>query len=315
MNDKLLYFPYINIPNNNWTVKSLLYWDRIGVIVPNETDNFLQKFTSDLIDAEFVDLIVPYQHMYKIPNFDAQFTKLIKNPSLNLEQKRNDFLIGYMTKIHVQKLGIEVMEYLVEQKIAVKDRKNWDWYYVESKTASLIMLFLASVIGKVEDYTPSTDDLINLNLSVTQNTLEVKLNDLRNETIDDLFPYPIDPDLKKFRDFKEKYNEQLKTFRLFMEQYIFQLHQIKNIEERKHFSNLKHKEIDFYRAEILSKLNESKLGKILFGSACGVLASFVGGFNPYAFINAVHATVQNSSESIPNQEYAYLALVDKYFKK
>ena len=34
--DKLLYYPYINLPETNWTVRVLLYYDEVGSIVPQQ---------------------------------------------------------------------------------------------------------------------------------------------------------------------------------------------------------------------------------------------------------------------------------------
>jgi len=31
---KVLYFPYISLPKSNWMIRTLLYWDEIGSIVP-----------------------------------------------------------------------------------------------------------------------------------------------------------------------------------------------------------------------------------------------------------------------------------------
>jgi hypothetical protein len=36
MKDKILYFPHINLPNTDWTVRTLLYYDQVGTIVPND---------------------------------------------------------------------------------------------------------------------------------------------------------------------------------------------------------------------------------------------------------------------------------------
>ena len=33
-NEKILYFPYTNIPNEPWMYQSILYWDTVGIIVP-----------------------------------------------------------------------------------------------------------------------------------------------------------------------------------------------------------------------------------------------------------------------------------------
>lgn len=46
--DKLLYFPYISIPNTEWTIHSLLYWDEVASIIPFE---FMQD-PGDLVEVK-----------------------------------------------------------------------------------------------------------------------------------------------------------------------------------------------------------------------------------------------------------------------
>jgi hypothetical protein len=36
MADKVLYFPYIRVPDSEWFTQVLLYWDEVGSIVPYE---------------------------------------------------------------------------------------------------------------------------------------------------------------------------------------------------------------------------------------------------------------------------------------
>lgn len=34
--DNLLYYPSINLPDTDWTIRTLLYYDNIGSIVPEQ---------------------------------------------------------------------------------------------------------------------------------------------------------------------------------------------------------------------------------------------------------------------------------------
>ena len=57
MKNKVLYFPYINVPNSIWFTRMLLYWDEVGAIVPYEyIDNpeKLDSHTKSLVEAELV---------------------------------------------------------------------------------------------------------------------------------------------------------------------------------------------------------------------------------------------------------------------
>ncbi|NTW83908.1 MAG: hypothetical protein HGB36_11170 [Chlorobiaceae bacterium] len=325
MNDNLLYFPYINIPKNNWTIKSLLYWDNVGIIVPPdfaENPNQFDKKTRDLLKTDLIQQIFPYDYTSKVKNFDNGFLKLINQTEFHLTERQEDFRNGKTSKIHVRKFGEEMLDKLVELKIAIRLPVDWQWYYVESRTARLIMLYLATVIGKSGDYTPATDKLKNLDLSINQNGIELRRNSLRQNILDDLIPYPIDPDLTELRRFKDKYHEELKSFRILIEQTTLTIESFNKKKIQEEFKLLKIAEINDKREKILSDLNQSRFGQITFGTIFGLIGAAVGfsqGNSPlgiFSLLNAVHSAFQGFDNSeILSRDYSYLALVDKKFKQ
>ena len=70
----LLYYPYINLPNTDWTIRALLYYDNISSIVPtqyfNEPEQY-EPFMREVIQNELIDPINPMA-------FPAQFWMLSK---------------------------------------------------------------------------------------------------------------------------------------------------------------------------------------------------------------------------------------------
>ncbi|WP_203711426.1 hypothetical protein [Asanoa siamensis] len=57
-----LYFPFINVPSTAWWTRTLLYWDRVGTIVPHsyrhEPEN-LGLHTLELIREGLLDQYPP----------------------------------------------------------------------------------------------------------------------------------------------------------------------------------------------------------------------------------------------------------------
>ncbi|MDP3915850.1 MAG: hypothetical protein Q8R96_19150 [Bacteroidota bacterium] len=321
MNDNLLYFPYINIPKNNWTIKSLLYWDNVGIIVPPdfaENPNQYNKKTRDLLQTDLIEQVFPFEYTWRVKKFDKGFLKLIYQPEFNLHKKQEDFKKSKMSRIHVQKFGEEILDKLVTMEIAVRLPVEWPWYYVESKTARLIMLYLATVIGKLGNFTPATDNFKNLDLSINQNGADLRRNSLRQNILDDLIPYPIDPDLTKLRIFKDKYHEELKSFRILIEQSALTIASFKKNKIQKEFQLLKVAEINDKKEKILSDLNQSNLGQITFGTIFGLTGAAIGFSqgNIFSLLNAVHSSFQGYDNSeILSRDYSYLALIDKNFKQ
>lgn len=59
----LLYYPYINVPRTDWTLRTLLYYDNIGSIVPQEyfyePERNYDEFMLELVRNELVTPINP----------------------------------------------------------------------------------------------------------------------------------------------------------------------------------------------------------------------------------------------------------------
>lgn len=323
MNDNLLYFPYIDIPRNNWTIKSLLYWDNVGIIVPpdyRENPNQYRTETRDLLQTDLIQQIFPYDYIYKVKKFDKGFVKLLEQPKFNLKKRQENYKKGKVSRIHVQKFGEEILDKLVEMQIARRFPNEWQWYYVESKTARLIMLYLATVIAKSGSFTPATDKLKNLDLSINQNGAVLRRNSLRQDILDDLIPYPIAPDLTKLRHFKDRYYEELRSFRILLEQATLTISSFSKKKLQREFQALKIEEINDKRAKILSDLNQSKLGQITFGTMFGLVGAVIGfsqGNSPlgiFSLGNAVYSAFQGyDNAEVLSRDYSYLALIDKNF--
>lgn len=154
------------------------------------------------------------------------------------------------------------MEMLVEHKIA--SRFDWSWYYVEEKTAKLVMAYLALYISKKGNFLPSTDNIKNLDISLNQKGAILRTNKIRQNLLEDIMPYPINPDLTKLRKFKDKYHDELKSFRILLEQTAFEISNYKSSHNKKIIQDLKIAEIQDKKEKILRELNQSKTGQSPF---------------------------------------------------
>src|SRR5262249_48314870 len=72
--DRVLYFPYINVPRSEWFTRVLLYWDSIGCILPEESQPYERgrvrqhhhpdrswEFTQELLSEGLLEPIYPDQ--------------------------------------------------------------------------------------------------------------------------------------------------------------------------------------------------------------------------------------------------------------
>lgn len=171
--NNLLYYPYINIPRNDWVIRTLLYYHQIGSIVPLNYFYYPEKydkFMRELVLNELVVPINPFNVLEKPWEVSRPFIDYIKSEEFNIELRRDLFRNSLICRdpkykhkyngirIHVDKFESEIF-YQLEQAGLAKN-ENYEWYIVENKTASELMTFLATVIGCKLDFLPATDLLI-----------------------------------------------------------------------------------------------------------------------------------------------------------
>lgn len=71
MRNNVLYFPYISVPSSVWFTRILLYWDKVGSIVPYdyiEKPELHDEYTRSLIQANLVTQVIPGMYRDEIPN-------------------------------------------------------------------------------------------------------------------------------------------------------------------------------------------------------------------------------------------------------
>jgi hypothetical protein len=282
--DKVLYYPYINLPKNRWTYGALLYWDKIGTIVPQTygTRDRFDSFTEGLINQGLLERVDP-SVIWSISNYESSLIEAINNGDQLIENSRINFQNGKFYKIHFEKFHYHVFEKLMDLKIA-QQVNNSDWFIVESNVSKLIMTYLASMLSQEQGYQLITDNIDNLDVSFNDLRDErylVNINEsndvltanLRTNVLENLLPYPVDFDLYKIRSFKEKHHSELISFRKQMEKVIFNVSLISDSSKRDRALRQEIKEINETKNELIAKMRESNFHRIFFSGACGLLAT------------------------------------------
>ncbi len=226
MKDRLLYFPYIRIPQAKWLTQTLLYWDQVSTIVPMEfiaNPESLGPYMQRLVQEDLVCQVIPGQYIHEIPNFEAAFSRYIADLGPALNARRSRFPGETDLHIHIEKMG-EIGNMLVDQGLARS--RNYPWYEVESDSANDFMSYLAAVLAQLPlvNSSPITDERINLRnflhmgrfsrVGRAESLVVQRLQPLRITILDKILPipnHPIDPTV--IRAFKEKHHEMLVGFR------------------------------------------------------------------------------------------------------
>ena len=341
--ENLLYYPYINIPRTDWSIRSLLYYNQIGSIVPQnyffEPERY-DPFMREMIQNELVIAINPLDVLDKPWEISKPFIDYINGEDFKLKLRRTSFKNGRTgrinenkfnlngPKIHSNKFDGEIF-YQLEQAGLAK-RENYEWYIVEQRTANDLMSFLASIIGRKLDFLPTTDLQVR-KVPFSNYTKKVykaqKKENIRREIIlKELIPFPEQIDLLQLRKFKDKHLDLLNRFKNKVE--LIALNH--NLDEESQLFKETIKELNYNKEELSSKMNESKFGDLILGTVCGVTGAVIGlasaGINGAmagslsalpSFVNAIHSALKiERVENINDQSgMKYLALVDKKIRK
>lgn len=344
----LLYYPYINIPKNDWTIRTLIYHDQIGCMVPNtyfyEPERY-DPFMLELVQNQLVTPINPMETLERSYTSLKPFLKYVQSESVDIYKRRKRFLKNADKslihennlksknyKIHSDKLKVtgsniysdkidsEIL-YSLDQ-IGLAKRSNDGWYSVEKKTANELMIFLASIVSNKLDLIPTTDkfqkrfSLANRSKKVFKR--EKKNQHKREVILDSLIPRPENIDISQLLKFKDKNHDILIQFRNKVEQLVFD----KNLDEETQLFQDILTELNHRKAELSSKMKEGKYGRVIFGTVFGLIgaaqgmiiadtvSAIIGGIP--GFGNAVHEalTLENPEKIIDYSGMKYLALMD-----
>lgn len=280
---KLLYYPYISIPNAAWLKQALLYWDGIATIVPTDCLNntkYFTRFARNVVRQGIIETVSPDNYAYSYPNEYLKFLDwAIENAShFPIEENRFNNSVTKQYNIHTGKISFIGSEL---ERCGLAHRIDNQWYAMNSKLSMSFMTFLAILIGQSTDYIPTTDTykgmsaLFNVDMqSAYKNSRDMR-NTMRNSILDEILPVPKDvEDLNDILRFKDKYNDELVRFRRHIENFIAELEglpQDLQIERCNYFIENAKDEID----DIKGHMRWFKTPEIEMGTVISALASAI----------------------------------------
>lgn len=269
---KVLYYPYIRVPENEWFMRVLLYWDQVGSVVPEEyqrDSDYLGSFMKELIDANLVKPISPRDYLDTIPDFEETFLNLVDKliPSnLHLDKSTETF------KIHFEKFTLSLARELEKRELAV--RESGSWYRLEKRTAELYMAYISLILGSLEDIqmTPITDtpsqllvfskrlkDWVQNNYENQETILHAFMND-ELLLIKDILPGPSpQTPVKKLIKFKEKNYDLLVSFRRKIESLLLSIESFSDTTTKRQRLQLLQDELSDQIQEIREELRRAQL--------------------------------------------------------
>jgi hypothetical protein len=314
-------------------LRTLLYYDDIGSIVPQEyfyePELGYDEFMLEMVRSGLVTPINPLDVLDNPWESTRPFIELIQDNSKKLKKAQKRFIRGHrgninegkfklpQANIHADKFDQEIF-YQLEQ-LGLAERSEGNWYSVEKKTANNLMIFLATLISAKTDRLPTTD---YVKPYYYRNSFQ-KEQKKRETILQNLIPFPEDIDLTRLLRFKEKYSDLLQVFRTQVELIALD----PNVIEGTSLFYQRMAELSQRKDELSAKMNESRFNSILFGTVCGLIGAYQGIANASTtgaiigalpgFVNAVYSALQiEKAENVFDQSgLKYLALADKRLRK
>lgn len=319
MKNKVLYFPYINVPNSAWFTRMLLYWDEVGVIVPHdfiENPEKLGEHTRSLVQECLVKQVIPQDHLNNIPSFKDSFLKYIDSLKENIiERRRVSFRKGHSSDIHIEKM--DGLEYELRD-IGLAQEFYYPWWSIEVDTGREFMTYLAATLGKLPDLQldPISDDIEHLqhflNSSRVDKSAHKKISNLRLEILEDIFPSPKEP-LKatEISNFKEKHSDKLKAFRIRVEKEIIDIADIESEELRKRRLELFKEESQDAIKEIIDAMKSSGFKGSTLSKFVSIILSMPGVPRIFGLAKAVYDASRKENFQTIDRCFIYAAYAQK----
>jgi hypothetical protein len=343
---KVLYFPYINAPQDAWFTRVLLYWDKVGSIVPADYARSGDRYTPymrELLDAELVERVTPEDHVEPLIkpmesflqelDHDAEVAARSGRP-LGIEAAtRGGVESGTVIEIHQGKLGHIVGHGLMERGLARRaPRGRGDWYQVDSFVGARFMSFLAASLGARVDMWPITDTAYGLigfaGAPPSGTGRRAIVEELRPAILDAVLPAPAEPvSTAELVDFKAKHGQLLTHFRREVDQRLIEISREPDEWARTQLQNNAIADAEEQVDEIVARMRERRWrrvgkGALLIAGPAAATAASIATLNPVTGIPAAAtfaATIYRvRNELRPSVDWreeplAYAALAQRRF--
>ena len=330
MTNNALYFPFISLPHDAWSVRALLYWDELSTIVPMmtlEEPDELSFFMQGLLSEGLVRPVVPGHYLHRCPNFSENFITYIDKKYMGGYFASQTPQLGYK-RVHAEKLE-DVPNFLCKQGLAFEVDRGW--YDLREDIADDFMFYLAGCLGAMKgvDAIPLTDGkgFARRNWSNPSTDATPHLNKARQVILNNILPAPAESvTVEQLLRFRQEHGHLLPKFRYAVEKHCITVAGMSNASLRAASTVSFIDECKFELKEIEEAMRPS-FGKIVFTSLLPLLSAGVsfngeGGARDYAagamtLATAIYGTVSVVKEArklSPLQPLAYVANARKFFE-
>lgn len=266
MSRSLLYYPTFKLPSNEWLKNSLLYWDKVGTIVPERfwNDVFEDDTIKYLIDEDVYNAFDPYEAINSVAgnNMFQEFAdRLDSKEFIAINNKLDD---GKMFSIECDKISYPIWELLKERELIDSDFDNQ--ILLKRTIAMLYMGVLAKyiAISNSRDHVlPSTNSELCEDLIFRANSNIPSIDSIAL-TLKEIIPkVHKDTSINKIIEFKKQRRDELLRFRMLIDDIHESLGNCTSTQEAQHEITKYKEQIELGVNTIRRQLSENKINNFV----------------------------------------------------
>jgi len=289
MSRTVLYYPEIQIPTSGtWIRKSLLYWDKLGAIVPQSYDDrmdsqMLKRYTPEIECLYKEGIFKPFnpETLMRSQNSRQALRDELKETLYPTKLKKTKTPIVVQrcdVAIYQDKVAYEVFSELKERGLAIGSEDEHGIYLFEKRTANVYMSLLAKhlALNAPEPTVPSSDSAAELDLMFGNDEKMEPENLIISPHFSDLIPTP-NPDvpLRTILKFKKRHEAELIAFHAVMEGFEQAIASCENAKQLKSVVQAQKDQIKKQTIDLSKALKANTIGAWL-----GSLQSFIKPTSP-----------------------------------
>jgi hypothetical protein len=216
MTKGVIYFPYVNIPQDQWFTQALLYWDHVYSIAPRpliQNPSHLSLYMQELKQENLVELVNPADFIDSIPHFQEDFTDYLERSGIVARGGEKGLRNLPTWGLYSEKMSMELARLLEDKGLARSI--DGEYIQVEKTTAEQYMIYLAARIGNRLNSNPITDNTTDFGSLDNQGYHIInQINMMRGTVLMDILPTPADTiQPAAIKDFKSEHEAELNRFR------------------------------------------------------------------------------------------------------
>lgn len=317
-----LYFPSIELPTGPSLTRVLLYWDRLGTIVPAHLNRPMSRHFRELIEYGLVCPVDPERFREAIDTFADQFLGWVGTLDLSALGPEARF------SIHRAKASDRMWDALRRQGLIQPVGR--DWMDAPRTLALEYMAYLAVLLARVQEVpTEALTSIPNYWNSLTSPAaLHGEHDAVRSVVLHDVLPTPtseVSP--REIARFKERHGDLLDSFQEAIEEQVEQCAVLRGTEVRAFAVTELNRSLRDQLVELQARMAESNwpttAGAVAAAMVVGPFAAeAVARSDPFAAASAVavplaelvrHAIQRYRGRDDPNTPLAYAVLAAEAF--